>query len=351
MRRPNAFGAALGALTIGLGALTACRPRPAQGPDFGTGPAPEVLPIGEGDAGEPMPAQPPPPRRYCIRSGDVLKITVLGEPDMTETVPVGPDGRISYYVAHDLLAAGRTFHELRAEIQARLREYFLDPQVGVSGEAYKGNTVAIFGQVTRPGEYVVRSDTRLLDVIAMAGGISRTALWSYGAQTVFELADLERSYLMRGEEFLAVDFEALFSSDEASVAHNNAYICAGDRIHIPSSATMENRVIVLGEVRTPRVVRFQRRITLLEAVAEAGSVKVSAWERRAFIVRGSLRSPVVLPVNLRLVATGRAPDVELRSGDIVFVPKTALAKTEEIARQLMPFLQSVNEGKAAFPIP
>jgi polysaccharide export outer membrane protein len=340
----------IGALCI---AVSACGPRPADTPEFagllggGPGPVPGILPFDGGGAAEDLrPAEPPPPSEYRIRSGDVLKISVLGEPDMTDTVPVGPDGRISYYVAHDLLAAGRTFKELRAEIQERLREHFREPQVSVTGQAYKGNTVAVLGQVARPGEYIVRSDTRLLDVVAMAGGISRSALLTNGTQNVFELADLKRAFLLRGDEFVAVDFEALFASDQPAVAHNNVYVRAGDRVHIPSAAALENKVVVLGEVREPRVVRFQRSMTLLEAVAEAGGVKPSAWERRAFIVRGSLKKPKVYPVNLRKVATGGESDWELHSGDIVFVPKTVLGKTDEIARQILPFLQSVNEAGA-----
>ncbi len=322
----------IGALGI---AVSACGPGPADTPEFtgllggGPGPVPGILPIDGGASTEDLsPAKPPPPSQYHIRSGDVLKIAVLGEPDMTDTVPVGPDGRISYYVAHDLLAAGKTFKELRAEIQERLREYFLEPQVSVTGKAYKGNTIAVLGQVARPGEYIVRSDTRLLDVVAMAGGISRSALLTNGTQNVFELADLKRAFLLRGDEFVAVDFEALFSNNLAAVVHNNVYISAGDRVHIPSASTLENKVVVLGEVRSPRVVRFQRSVTLLEAIAEAGGVKPSAWERRAFIVRESLKKPKVIPVDLRKVATGREVDWELHSGDIVFVPKTFLGKAD-----------------------
>jgi polysaccharide export outer membrane protein len=338
----------IGALCI---AVSACGPGPAGTPGFagllggGPGPVPGIVPLEGGGASEDLrPAEPPPPSEYRIRSGDVLKISMLGEPDMTDTVPVGPDGRISYYVAHDLLAAGRTFKELRAEIQERLREYFQEPQVSVTGQAYKGNTVAVLGQVARPGEYIVRSDTRLLDVIAMAGGISRSALLTNGTQNVFELADLKRSFLLRGDEFVPVDFEALFSNEQAAVAHNNVYVSAGDRVHIPSSAALENKVVVLGEVRLPRVVRFQRSMTLLEAVAEAGGVKPSAWERYTFIVRGSLKNPDPVRVNLRDVAEGRAPDVELRSGEIVLVPKSVLGKTEEITRQILPLLESVNQA-------
>jgi polysaccharide export outer membrane protein len=278
---------------------------------------------------------------YRIRSGDVLTISILGESEMKETLPVGPDGRISYYVADDVPAAGRTFADLRKALREKLLVHFRDPQVTVMGANFSGNTVTILGQVRSPGEYTVRSDTRLLDVIALAGGIARTAYVRdvYGA---LDLADLSRAFLLRGPAFVDVDFEALFSDDEMAVARNNTYVLAGDRVYIPSSAAMENRVFVLGEVASPKVVRFQREMSLVEAIAEAGGVKPSAWERRAFVVRGSLRDPEVIPINLRLAATGRVPNVPLEAGDIVYVPKTVLGKTAEITRQIIPLLDTTS---------
>jgi polysaccharide export outer membrane protein len=287
----------------------------------------------------------PRPGPYRIRTGDVLTISVLGESDMTQTTPVGPDGRISYYVAHSVLAAGRTFDELREELRERLRVHFKDPQLTVAGHEFKGNTASVLGFVAKPGQYVVRSDTRLLDLIALAGGVSH-ARHAYGTYEGAELADLTRAFVLRDDEFLDVDFVRLFSDVQDEVADNNVPILAGDRVYIPSSSALENKVFVLGEVVRPRVFRFQRDVSLLEAVAEAGGVTTKAWERRAFVVRGSLTRPEVLPVNLRRVVVGRAPDVPLRSGDIVFVPKTALGKFDEVARQLLPFLQSVRETQA-----
>lgn len=308
--------------------------------DVGPAPAEPLETLAEPVAVQPQTS--PEPERYRVRTGDVLTISVLGEPDMTKTVPVGPDGRISYYIAHDVIAAGKTFEELRAEITERLRAHFKDPQVTISGQEYKGNTVAVLGLVARPGEYIVRSDTRLLDVIAQAGGIAINPYWSAMYTVGMDVADLRRAFLLRGDKFVDVDFEALFSHDEEAVAKNNVIVQAGDRIYIPSAVTLENKVFVLGEVANPKVVRYQRDVSLMEAIAEAGGVKESAWERRAFVVRGSLRRPAVLPVNLREVAMGAAPDVPLRSGDIVFVPKSALGKVDEIARQLLPLLQSVD---------
>jgi polysaccharide export outer membrane protein len=289
----------------------------------------------------PLPARPAP---YKIRTGDILTISVLGEPDLTRTLPVGPDGRLSYYVAHSVVAAGRTFEELRADLGERLKIHFKNPQVTVFGQEYKGNTASVLGLVGKPGQYVVRSDTRLLDLIALAGGIA--GRYALGSSSELELADMRHAYLLRGDQFVDVDFERLFSSDHTSVATNNVPVLAGDRLYVPSASSLENKVFVLGEVARPQVFRFQRDVSLLEAIAEAGGVKATARERKAFVVRGSLKRPAVIPVDLRQVTVGAVPDVALRSGDIVFVPKTALGKIEEVARQVFPLLQDATEIKS-----
>ena len=307
---------------------------------------PEPQPVArETQPGHLTPLPTPPPGRYRIRTGDVLTISVMGEPEMTQSLPVGPDGRISYYLANDMMAAGKTFEELRVGLQDALRPHFRTPVVTVAGKEFKGNTVSIMGMVGKPGEHVIRSDTRLLDALAIAGGVSNAGRWVNGGWG-YDLPDLRRAFLMRGDKFVDVDFTDLLSDNERLVARNNVYLRAGDRVYIPSTSSSENRVIVLGEVRTPRVVRFQHDVSLMEVLAESGGVKPSAWERRSFVVRGSLKRPTVIPVNLRDVAVGKAPDVELRSGDIVFVPKTALGKMEEVTQQILPLFQSINYTEA-----
>lgn len=304
----------------------------------------ESEPVPEQEASQPdrlTPLPTPGIERYQIRTGDVLTISVIGEPEMTQSLPVGPDGRISYYLANDVMAAGRTFEDLRLTLEEALRPHFKTPVVTVSGKEFKGNTVSVLGMIRRPGEYVVRSDTRLLDMLAAAGGVARRGTWVDQGWTV-DLPDFRKAFLMRGDKFLDVDFKDLLADNEILVAQNNVYLRAGDRIYIPSTSSTENRVMVLGEVRTPRVVHFQRDVSLMEALAEAGGVKASAWERRSFVVRGGLKKPTVIPINLRSVATGKMPNFPLKSGDIVFVPKSALGKVEEITRQILPLVQSAN---------
>ena len=75
------------------------------------------------------------------------------------------------------------------------------------------------------------------------------------------------------------------------------------------------------------------RIAFLR-LAMAGGPTIRSWERRAFVVRGSLSSPTVFPINSRLVMTGRARNFELGSGDIVFFPRSPIGKGADIGEMV-----------------
>lgn len=283
------------------------------------------------------PAEPAIVPPYQIRQGDVLDVSIIGEADSSRQIVVGPDGRINYLTVKDLPAAGKTFAQLRNDLEVALGQYYIEPQVEMTGKAYAGNTVTVLGMVNSPGRYEVQQTTRLMDVIAMAGGV-RTFAYGTGLLDVVSVADLDRSVLVRGSSVIPVDFKGLLDGGPEALLANNVRLKPGDTVYIPSGLSQDNKVFVLGMVRIPKVVRFSGRISFLEAVAEAGGIPVGAWERRAYVVRGRLSAPTVLPVNLRHILTGRTRDLPLMAGDIVLVPKTPLAKVHDIVSQLVPLV-------------
>jgi polysaccharide export outer membrane protein len=281
---------------------------------------------------------------YRLKAGDVIEINILGEDDALKQVVVGPDGRISYLSVADLQVSGKTFEEVRREITERLARDFIDPHVTVTGAKYSGNTITVMGVVGKPGQYEVREGMRLLDALAAAGGIQSAIYTGAGTNDVRAVADLRRAVLLRGKAVVPVDFEALLDGTPDDMLANNVAVRAGDTIYIPSGLSIENKVFVLGMVNIPSVVRFTGSISFVEAVAEAGGIPVGAWERKAYVVRGRLSSPTLLPVNVRSVLTGAAPDVALMPGDIVFIPRTPLKKLDEIASQIIPMLSAVDSS-------
>ena len=107
---------------------------------------------------------------FIIGSDDVLSINVWKEPDVSRSLPVRSDGKISLPLAGELQAAGRTPLQLEQDISNKLRAYITDPQVTVIVQEIKSQSFNILGQVTKPGSYPLTRSTTVLDAIALAGG-------------------------------------------------------------------------------------------------------------------------------------------------------------------------------------
>lgn len=107
---------------------------------------------------------------YVIGANDVLAVNVWKEPDVTRSVPVRSDGKISLPLAGELQAAGQTPRQLEQEITKRLQSYISDPEVTVIVTESKSQKINILGMVARPGTYLLSGSTTILDAISMAGG-------------------------------------------------------------------------------------------------------------------------------------------------------------------------------------
>lgn len=108
--------------------------------------------------------------QFRIGPDDVLAISVWKEPDITRTVPVRADGKISLPLIGELQAAGRIPRTLEAEIRERLKSYIAEPEVTVIVQESRSRTFNILGEVVRPGSYALTRPVTVLDAIAMAGG-------------------------------------------------------------------------------------------------------------------------------------------------------------------------------------
>ena len=107
---------------------------------------------------------------YVIGANDVLAINVWKEPDITRSVPVRSDGKISLPLVGELQAGGQTPQQLEQEITKRLQNYISEPEVTVIVTDSKSQKVNIMGMVSKPGAYLLTSSTTVLDAIALAGG-------------------------------------------------------------------------------------------------------------------------------------------------------------------------------------
>jgi polysaccharide biosynthesis/export protein len=107
---------------------------------------------------------------FIIGNTDVLAINVWKEPEISRTLPVRSDGRISMPLVGEIQAAGRTPLQLEQEISTRLKEFISNPEVTVMVEQINSQKFNILGMVQKPGSYPLTLTTTVLDAIAAAGG-------------------------------------------------------------------------------------------------------------------------------------------------------------------------------------
>lgn len=166
-------------------------------------------------------AAPSASRGYALQPGDILEILVWKEEDLTKEVLIRPDGGISFPLAGDLVASGRTVDQLRTELIARLSRFIPDLDVTVLLKEVKGNKIYVIGQVSKPGEFVVNPQVDVMQALTMAGGVTAFASLSgifvlrrtdSGEQTRFNFdfaavtkgRDLQQNIMLQSGDVLVV---------------------------------------------------------------------------------------------------------------------------------------------------
>jgi len=112
---------------------------------------------------------------YLIGPGDVLQIFVWRNPDLSVTIPVRPDGRISTPLVEDMQAVGKSPSQLARDMESELAEIIKSPKVNVIIEQFVGtfsNQIRVVGKAVQPRALSYRQDMTLLDVIIEVGGLA-----------------------------------------------------------------------------------------------------------------------------------------------------------------------------------
>jgi polysaccharide biosynthesis/export protein len=115
---------------------------------------------------------------YIIGPGDQLRVFVWRNPDISATVPVRPDGRISTPLVEDMVAVGKTPTQLARDIESELAEYIRSPQVNIIVENFVGTfaeQIRVVGQAAEPRSLPYRERMTLLDVMIEVGGLNQFA--------------------------------------------------------------------------------------------------------------------------------------------------------------------------------
>jgi len=107
---------------------------------------------------------------YRVQPGDILTVSVWKEDGLTIDVFVRPDGGLSFPLAGDVGASGKTIEDLRKEITDRLRKYIPQPVVTVAVKQIGGNHVYVLGKVNKPGDFQFITPIDVMQALSLAGG-------------------------------------------------------------------------------------------------------------------------------------------------------------------------------------
>lgn len=239
-----------------------------------------------------------------IAPGDLLHVVVLREPDLTQRVRVRDSGEVTLSMIGSVQLRGMNCAEAAAAIAQKYREgqFLRRPDVSVFVEEYATQQVAVLGQVAKPGSFALAAPRSLIDVLAMAGGLTETA----DRHISIERADRSEP----AEVFLSNH------SDDAMEANTQIY--PGDRILVPRAGI----VYVLGDVGRPGgyVMQNESRMTVLQAIAMAAGANRTASESHLRLVRNKDGEFEEQEIALKQMERGEIPDLLLRPNDVLYVP-------------------------------
>ncbi len=260
--------------------------------------------------------------------GDSISITAWGHPDMSGVVRIEKDGKIYLPLIGGIEAKGLTIEQLKDAITKAYSLYIRHPFIDVEVKEYASRLVLLLGSVMKPGIYPIKGGTDLVTAIALAGGQL--------AQN--EQSNLSNVYLIRkGHSTIVNVYDYLRNGNQ----YNDPILENKDVIYVPSAE--EQNIIVLGRVDKPVVIPVSGPpISIVKAITLAGGFKLGALKNDVKVIRGGLIHPDIYTINVDGILHGKQPTakegVELYAGDIVFVPKSALASWNDILDQIQPSL-------------
>jgi polysaccharide biosynthesis/export protein len=264
---------------------------------------------------------------YKVGSEDLLEVDFFGQEDLQREVRVNGQGEISLPLVGVVAVAGLSPQEIEAKLVQAYKDgrFIRNPQISVSVKEFRHQRVMVTGAVATPGSYEVIGPRTLLEMLGKAGGVVDKPEMKAGdlvyvtrAQNASAPVKPAKGTPARSSkpENIVIDLRRLLSGGAMEL---NIPIKNGDVIYVPPA----QMAFILGAVKKPGQVPVRDNLTVTQAVALTEGKDITLSSNNATILRFDERGErVVLPVNLKLVATGEEPDPKLKANDIVIVEES-----------------------------
>ena len=242
-------------LTLGIGGCASLPPLPAPAE------RPPLSRMGEEQRQTPTMGD-------ILGPGDVLRVSIYDNPDLSQEVTIGPDGAFAYPLIGRVQAAGLPVRQLESLLTTRFADgYLVSPQVGVTVIQHKSQQVYVMGAVSKPGPYALQRQTTLVEALSTAGGPTPDAgfeviLTHAADQQAPPSGTAKVSAAANGQPAMRVSLEQLM----AGGVSQRITVQDGDVVYVPVAAF----VYVTGEIQRPGRYRLEKDTTIQKAVTLAG---------------------------------------------------------------------------------
>jgi polysaccharide biosynthesis/export protein len=206
-------------------------------------------------------------KEYIIGPEDVLDIQVWGNDDLKRTVEVSQEGAFTFPLIDKVYAKGLTVFELEQQLKKRLAEgYLKDPQVSITVSKYKNKKVIILGEVRKPGSYVIKGRTHILEFISEAEGLTDRA----GSIITIVRPQLspgnDNSSPLPEDAKGSKTIEVNLDNMTAGASDDSFFVQEGDSIYISKAPP----IFVTGEVNKPGEFKWEKHLSVHHAISLAG---------------------------------------------------------------------------------
>jgi polysaccharide export outer membrane protein len=204
---------------------------------------------------------------YRLGAGDLLKIVVFDHEELSVDARVSQSGNITFPLVGQVPVGGLSTRDAELLLAQHLMDgsFVKQPQVSVLVSEYQSQKVSVMGQVTKAGQYPLDASKKVIDVLAMAGGILN--------DTAAEDATLVRADGSR----VAIDLQKLFDGDPAM----NLVVHDGDTVFVRHAP----QFYIYGEVQHPGEYRLARNTTISQAISIGGGLTPRGTQRGAIVKR------------------------------------------------------------------
>lgn len=194
---------------------------------------------------------------YILGGGDTVNITVYEQPDLTTVERISQDdGTITFPLIGEVKVAGLSPEDAGRKIVSLLKQggFIKAPQVSLKVQEYASHKVPVMGQVKNPGEYLLKGESRVADLITQAGGLQENA------------ADI--IVVVKNENGKSVKYQVDVLRFYEGDMSQNIEVSSGDFILVPKM----NAFYIHGEVKRPGSYRLERGMTVMQALSVSGGL-------------------------------------------------------------------------------